>query len=120
MLVIEKKYLVLFYLALKATDGVLSLKEARTRDLMLKPLFEVTKTFEEDRNKIYAKYGELKDDKYEFQPETTEDVVKETNELLVETVELPTVPGIKDILERTEYKPKEGEAALIDEILAKL
>jgi len=120
---LQKKYLVVFFLALKGTDGVLSLKEARTRDLFLKPLFEATQTFEQDRNKIYEKYGTLREgstDTYEFSKENAEVVQKELTELLEEEVSLTETPGLKGILERTEYKPKAGEAELIDAILAKL
>ena len=117
---IQKKHLTPLYLALKETDGVLSLKEARVRDQLLKPLLEVTKTFEEDRTKIYATYGELKDNQYHFKPEDVETVNKEVTELYAEEVELPDVAGIKAIIENTTYKPKTGEAELIDEVLTKL
>ena len=114
---LAKKHLIPFFLALKETDGQLTLKEARIRDQMLKPLLEITKTFEEDRTKIYQKYGELKDGQYHFKDEDTDTVNKEVQELYAEEVELPHIKGIKEILEKTEYKPKFGEAELIDEVI---
>lgn len=114
---LEKKYLLTFFLALKETDSQLSLKEARIRDSFMKPLLEAAQTYEKDRNNIYKTYGELKEDKYHFKPEDVEKVNSEIEELNNETVELPATPSLKEILEKTEYKPKIGESEQIDHIL---
>jgi len=119
----QKKYLITFYLALKGTEGVLSLQESRIRDKFLKWLTEETSTFELNRNEIFKTYGKLKegeDNVYEFSPENAPKVNKELETLMAETVSLPETAGIKEILEQTQYKPKSGEAELIDEIISQL
>lgn len=128
MLKLQKKCLVPFFLALRETDGVLSLKDARIRDGFLKTLKEMTATFEVDRKAIYEHYcvkkeggvPDIVNDAYTFKPEVQEELIKELTMLLEEEVELPDTKGLKEILEKTEYKPKTGEAELIDEVLAKL
>lgn len=87
---------------------------------MLRPLLEATQTFEQDRLKIYQKYGELRDNQYHFKNEDIETVNKEVIDLNEETVELPNISGIKQILENTDYKPKTGEVELIDEVIGLL
>ena len=116
---LEKKHLIPFFSALKETDGTLSLKEARIRDQMLKPLLEVAQTYEQDRTKIYQKFGthNPENNTYTFPNEKLEEVNAELKTLNEEEVELPEVTGIKEILEKTEYKPKIGEAESIDAVL---
>lgn len=126
---IKKSYLETLFLFTKGTENVLNLADSRLRDTFIKPLFEITKVYIEDRNKIYLEYclknedgsPELLDgDKYQFPNEKLEEINKELEILGNEEVEVGTHEKLKEILEKSEYKPKVGEAEIIDEILAKL
>ncbi len=124
---LQKKYLEVFYRSLEGTQGVLSLKDGRIRDAYFKELTEKLKTFEEDRTKVYTHYCRknedgtpfIEKDMYYFDKDTDK-VTEEVNVLLSEEVDLPDTPEIKGIVEQTTYKPKIGEAELIDEIISKL
>ena len=130
MITLTKNKLEVLFLAIRGTEGVLSLAESRIRDAFMKPLTEATKTFEEDRKVIYEKFctkdeegnPDLTDNNYHFQKEVLEGLHKEIETLYAEEVELPVASkeSLKLILERTEYKPKTGEVEIIDEILATL
>lgn len=123
-----KSQLEVFYHTVKGTEGVLNLAEGRIRDSFMKPLTEALKTFEEDRKVIYEKFCTKKEDgtpdvddgNYHFDPKEIPEVNKELQTLLDEEVELSTPTGLKEILEKTEYKPKVGESEVIDAILAKI
>lgn len=125
---LQKKYLEVFFLALKGTEGILTLAEARQRDEFMKSLIETLRTFEADRATIYVKFcdknedgtPDLSDNKYKFKQEVTEELGKELTVLVDETVELTPGPMIKEILVKTTYSPKVGEAELIDAIIAQL
>lgn len=125
---LQKRHLEITFLAFKGTEGVLSLKESRIRDSFMKSLTEVTMTFEEDRKAIYEKFCNKKEDgtpdtedgQYHFDTAVLPDVNEELRILLDEEVEIETPVGLKETLEKTEYRPKTGEVEIIDEILAKL
>jgi len=119
---------VLFNVA-KGTEGVLTLPEARIRDNFLKPIIELTQNFYDDREKIYREYciknedgtPALKDGtKYEFNKDKVEQIDMELKTLMSEEVEITAPDTIKEILEKTTYSPKLGEADVIDELLASL
>lgn len=124
----------LFY-ALKGTEGVLSLSESRARDSFMKPVGEFADTYNADKVKIYEAFAMKKEDgsidfkvekskggnetkSYQFSPEKLTEINKELTTLAQETVELPELSTLKEMLEKTTYKPKVGESALLDEILA--
>lgn len=123
-----KRNLETVFLAFRGTEGVLSLKEARVRDPFMKELTEVTSRFEVDRKKIYEKFckknedgtPDTADNKYSFDAEVVEEVNAELATLLDEEVEIEASEGLKEILEKTDYRPKSGETEIIDEVLAKL
>lgn len=121
---IKKLYLPIFYYALKGTEGQLSLAESRVRDSAMKMIREPAATFEQDRTKIFTTYCDkdekgkpkIEDGKYSFDPELLETINGELSTLNNEEVELEIHNDIKEILEKTNYKPKVGEAEVIDEI----
>lgn len=126
---IKKQHLEVFFLALRGTENVLSLAESRIRDSFMKPLAEVTETYVNDRNKIYVAFCKKDEDgkpawvdgnKYEFDNEKVEEINKELTTLAEEEVELTPPLFLKEMIEKTEWKPKVGEAALLDEVLTKL
>lgn len=123
---IKKSNLVPIFLFVKGTEGTLSLKESRERDIFIKPFFEVVKTYEQDREKIYKEFciknenGEpdLKDGKsYQFPTEKLDELNKELETLNTEEVEVNVYALTKEVLEKSEYKPKVGETEIIDEFL---
>lgn len=121
---IKKKYIEVIYLVLKGTEGILSLAESRVRDNFLKSLgYE---TFVGERNKIYEHYCDKKEDgspdvddgSYHFQKQDLEVLNKELLTLLDEEVKVEAPESLKEIIEKTNYRPKTGEVEFIDEILA--
>lgn len=129
---LSKKYLEVFFYTIKGTEGILSLSESRIRDSFIKPLAEATETYLKDRTKIYETFCMKKEDgtpdllvqekttSYQFPPERLDEINKELTTLSEEEVDLDVPEKLKEILEKTDYKPKTGESELIDEILAKL
>lgn len=123
---IKKSQLETLILLTKGTEGVLGLPEARIRDAFLKPIWEVYGTFEKDKQAIYTTFC-IKDehgkpvlvggDKYEFPPEKVEEINNELDTLFNEEVTVESNPLIKALLEKSQYKPKVGQAEIIDEIL---
>lgn len=118
----------LFNLA-KGTESTLSLAESRIRDSFIKPLSEIVQTYYDDRNVIYKIFclktedGEsdlLDGDKYQFPKGELDKINKELQILADEEVEVNFPDSVKDILEKSDYKPKIGEAEIIDEILSKI
>jgi hypothetical protein len=111
----------------KGTEGVLNLADSRFRDTFLKMLSDKTQAFYDERNKIYEAFcvkkdgkPDLKDgDKYQFEkadlPKLNEELLVLANEEAVITLpdNLPTTK-LKEILEKSEYKPKALEAEVID------
>ncbi len=124
---IQKKYLEVLYKTIKGTEGVLTLAEGRIRDNFMKPLFDATEQFENDRKKIFEQYcvkeedgtPKIIDSNYHFSKDEAEIVNKEVTTLIEEDVELPEEPRIKEIIERTQYKPLMGESEMIDTIITK-
>lgn len=119
----KKSQLETLFNVLKGTEGTLNLAESRRRDAYLKPLIEALETFYKDRVKIYEKFCTKKEDgtpdieggKYIFPTESLEETNKELETLSQETI---TIEGdIKDLLEKSEYKFKIGEAEILDKIL---
>jgi len=126
---LKKQHLEVLLNFTKGTEGQLSLAESRLRDSFIKPLSEVTQAYFDDRNKIYLAFcfknedgtPALKDgDKYEFARENIDEVNKELLTLADEEVELETPANLKEILEKSEYKPKLLEAEVIDNIINSL
>lgn len=118
---VKKQHLETLYLVVKGTENILNLSESRKRDAFMKRLTEALETFYKERKVVYEKLCDKNEDgtpsiienRYTFQ--NAEEVNKELTTLLEETVELP--PFEVSILEKTEYKPKIGEAEIIDEII---
>lgn len=123
---LKKQYLEPLFLLTQGTDGQLSLPEARVRDKFMKTVNEVTQEYEGHRKVIYEKFctktedgkPDIADGKYHFDKEQLPEVNKELETLLAETVEIATPEGLKDILEKSAYKPRVGEAESIDHILS--
>lgn len=123
---IKKGSLEVFFNLTKGTEGALNLAESRIRDTFIKSLSEVTQTYIDDRNKIYVAFciknedgqPDLVDgDKYKFPKEKRDELAQELETLFEEKVELDTPVGLKEILEKSEYKPKLLEAEVIDNII---
>lgn len=126
---LKKQHLETIFSFVKGTEGSLTLAESRARDIFIKPLLEVTKTYIEDRNKIYLAFCNKNEDgtpnlidgdKYEFPKEKLDEINKELITLAEEEVEINTYAITKEILDKSEYKPKLGETEVIDEFLAKI
>lgn len=127
-ILIRKDHLEVLFQALKGTENVLSLTGARIRDLFLKKVTIELDTFYADRRKIYDKFctkkedgsPDIKNDLYTFPKEAVLEMQKELDIFNAEVVELevPFASEVKGIIEKTEYKPKQGEAEMIDTILA--
>lgn len=127
-MLLTKGELEVFYKALKGTEGVLSLRDARIRDAFMKALTEATSTFEGERKAIYEAYcNKLEDgtpdttaNQYTFAPEVLPKLNEELGILVKESVNLTPPEGLAGILEQTEYKPQVGEVELIDKLLTSL
>lgn len=127
---IKKSQLEVFFKTLRSTEGVLSLADARVRDAFMKPLGLEVDSMMADRKKIYEAYAikneegeiDLKDGQYHFESEMFETVNKELETFGEEVVEVPFTWGVtpsklKEIVEKSQYKPLYGEADTIDEII---
>lgn len=123
---IKKQLLEPLYNLTKGTGGVLSLSEARKRDVFFQELEKIVARFDEDRQKIYKAFcikkedgtPDLKDgDKYQFPVDKVEEMNTELENLYAEEEEIETAQDLKLILEKSEYKPKINESVLIDEVL---
>lgn len=126
---IQKKELEAVFNLVKATDGFLSLQDARVRDTFIKPLADVTQTYFNDREAVYKHFCIKKGDgtpdmaegnQYQFAPESVESLNKEVKTLGNEEADVDFPEGIKAILEGSAYRAKIGEAEIIDAILAKI
>jgi hypothetical protein len=123
---LKKSHLVVFLKAIKETD--LGLADSRIRDEFFKPLFEETKNFEEAQQTIYKTLCKKDKDgnpemtslgQFQFEGENAKKVIEELDILSKEEVELTpkNTTKIKEFLENTSYKPKVGEADLLDDVL---
>lgn len=124
---LKKSNLEVIFNFTKGTEGVLNLADSRLRDEFLKDLSDKTQSFYDDRNKIYINFCVKKDgqpdlldgDKYQFEKNVLPDLNKELMVLAEEEVVI-TLPDnfttfkLKEILEKSEYKPKALEAEVID------
>lgn len=126
---LQKKYLPSFFLILKGTEGQLTLPEARIRDRFIPILVEQTSLYEDkERRTIYEKFclkhedgsPDVQGDEYHFPREVIEDMKKEVATLNDEEVTLDIPDGIKEIMEKSAYKPKIGEVEQIDHIITLL
>lgn len=111
----KKEALEVTYKVLEVTD--LSLADARIRDAFIRELSNHIKAFYEDKQKIIETYGEKMDDG-KFKIADTDKFQQEMQTLLEETVEIKPSDKIKEFINNTNYKPKIGEMAIIDEVLA--
>lgn len=128
---IKKQQLETLFNFTKGTEGLLNLADSRLRDSFLKPLADKTQEFFDDRDKIYQTFciknedstPDFKDgDKYQFEKSKLSEINKEILTLAEEEVEIKlqdNLPNskLKEILEKSEYKPKALEAEVIDSIL---
>lgn len=113
---LKKSHLEVFVKALQATEDVLTFPESRVRDSFLKKLLESYQDYMTFRDELLIKLAspiEGKVNMYTFTPE----YLKELEVLNEEETELPDEPKIKEFLEKTTYKPKVGEADLLDDII---
>ena len=130
---VKKQHLEIFFLTLRGTDGVLSLADARIRDAFMKPLGEAVDTMVADRTKIYEKFCDKDEDgkpdtaegMYHFSPDIRAEADAELKTLMNEEADVEikwgvTPAKIKEIMEKSDYKPKYGEAEVIDEIIKAL
>lgn len=130
---IKKANLEIFFTVLRGTDGVLSLADARIRDAFMKVLAPSVDAMFEDRKKIYEKFCKRKEDgtpdmddgKYHFEVDQIETINKEMGVLNEEAVEIAypwgvTSSKLKQIMDKSDYKPKYGEVELIDAVIATL
>lgn len=134
MLKIPKKSLEVLFTLTKGTEEELNLSESRTRDAFIKDLAPVLDSFYQDRTKIYQTFcikledgspdfkvvendnGKILSKTYQFPLEKEQEISQELTTLYGETVELNVPSNLKEILEKSTYKPKIGETTLIDEI----
>lgn len=126
---LKKSKLELLFNFTKATDGALTLAESRARDTFIKPLVDLTQTYLNDRDAIYKEFcfknedgtPDLKDgNQYQFDRKNLEEINKEVEILGNEEVDVIVPANLKEILEKSTYMPKIGEAEIIDEILTKI
>lgn len=125
---VEKKQLQTFYDVLKGTEGILNLADSRLRDKFMDQIAIHAQTYAREKDKVYIAFARKKDDgtvdiinnQYHFDPADVQKVNEELITLSNEKVELTGVNKIKDFIEVSEYKPKAGEAGVIDELLSKL
>ena len=127
-MLVQKQHLQTFLDVLMGTQGVLNLADSRIRDMFMKKIVAFIETYTEEKNKIYAQFALKKEDgtpdiddgNYHFDPK---DVIQINEELMIlakEEVELSGVSKIKSFIEQSEYKPRAGDAEIIDELLSKL
>jgi len=126
---IKKLQLEAIFNMLKSTDGALSFKDARVRDQILKPLSEQLKTYFDDREKIYKAFCIKKEDgtpdlkngnQYQFETKKLDEINKELLTLSEEEVDLyvtDDVAKFREIMLKSEYKPKVGESELIESVI---
>lgn len=132
-MIVKKQHLELFFTVLRGTDGVVSLKDARIRDAFMKPLATQVDQMVKDRSAIYESYcrktedGEpdTKDGQYHFDADDLEKANKELQEFGEETIEAEypwgvTAEKLKELMEASHYKPRYGEAEIIDELIKSL
>lgn len=117
----KNKHLQLTFKVLEATE--LSLAEARVRDAFIKDLVDNLKTLDENRLKIVKKLAD-KDEKGEaiiednnYKVTDREALIKELEILAEELSPIVISEAVKKLITESNYKPKIGEAAEIDEIL---
>lgn len=135
-MILKKGLLTVFYKTLETRKPV-KFSVARVRDALIKNVFDILHTYENDRKKIYEEYctkGEdgkplITNNQYSFKGDTdektkenVENVIKEVEILDNEEVEIAVAnqPIILDCIENTEYKPEAGEVELIEELITKL
>ncbi len=126
---VKKIQLEAIFQMLKGTEGVLDFKDSRIRDSILKPLSEQLQTYFDHKTKIYEAFCNKKEDgtpdlldgdKYQFKKEVIEDSNKELLALAEEEVDIFVTDDIgkfKEIMLKSEYKPKVGEVEQIDGVL---
>lgn len=130
---VKKSQLEVFFKTLRATEGILSLADARVRDAFMKPLGVAVESMAEDRRKIYEKFSikdeegkpDTQDGQYHFPQDIVEEVNKELELFSQEMVEIPftwgvTASKLSEIMEKSQYKPLYGEADTIDEVINSL
>ena len=123
----QKKYLELLFNLVKEYKTP-KMVQARIRDGFLREISPVVDQFFKDRNEIYIKFCDKKEDgepdiidnKFKFNPELLTEINEELNVLGNETVEIKFVPEIKNFIEESSYETKAGETLLVDEIIAKI
>lgn len=124
---LEKKYLELFYKVVKEYKTN-KMAQGRLRDSALRSLGDPTDQFIKDRNEIYVKFCDKKEDgtpdiiedKFKFLPTVIEEVNSELKTLGEELVEVTLPSEIKNFIEESSYETKAGETLVIDEIIEKL
>lgn len=113
----KNKHIEIITKVLFETD--LSFKDARIRDAFLKELGAKHSEKEENRKKILEALGEINREKniYEFpDAEKGEQAVREINTLEEEEIKIELPEELKTFIEGTNYKPRVGEANIIDSI----
>ncbi len=123
---ISKKYLELLAILIKEAE--LNLSDARLRDSVFKQLVSHLEDFGEAKKKIIETFCNkdeegkplIEDNKYSFKTEVIENLNKEFDVLVQEEVELKLddTDKLKEIIEKTSYKPKTGEVEQIDTIIS--
>ncbi len=114
----KNKHLELLAEMLSKTE--LDFTQARIRDKYLKEVGIFFSEKEENRKKILESFGTINKDKnvYEFENnEVFKNALDELNKLSEEATSLAITLEIKEMIEKTNYKPKVGEMEIIDEIL---
>ncbi len=120
---VKKQHLEILFSTLKGTENILSLPDSRKRDAFLKALSSELETFYKERTVIYETFcdkdengkPDIKDDKYHFAPEKFDEINGELKTLGDEEVTIDL--SITGVLEKSEYKPKIGEAEIIDKLI---
>ena len=123
----------MFFKTLRGTEGFLSLADARVRDAFMKPLGVQVDDMVADRKKIYERFSKKNPDgtpntadgNFHFEADILEVLNKELEIFANEEVEVEFVWGVtggklRDIMEKSQYKPMYGEVQEIDEIIKQL
>ena len=123
---LEKRYLDSLFHTVNGTEGQLTLPEARIRDRFMKVVIAETQAFEAERKTIYEKFcdkteegaPDINDNQYHFKKEIVDELNAELEVLLKEEVAIDVPEGVKEIVEKSAYKPRVGESESIDHILS--
>lgn len=123
----EKKYIELLFKVIKGYKTSKMIL-GRSRDALLRDLTPLIEQFYKDRNEIYIKFCNKKEDgtpsmvedKYEFNNNILNEVNAELGILGNDKFELKFPDSTKNMIEESTYETLAGETTVIDEIISKI